>query len=353
MKHRAHPLFVIVVAIALYALFGPAAEARPDDDAAKSLEALQAQVEVLRNALGKQAAAHAALQDKVAKLEKALPGDSVRVRELAVQNAAGKTVLRMGADKTGGGRLEVFAKTGKRVALLFARSDNDGEIALYDEEARLRANLGGNDTGGYANFYGETGEQAAYIGSDTGKPYGYVAVYGGNEEALVGLYGNAKGGVVSCRNRETKKEIVMIGAEPKTGTGLVGLGTTAGKPALLQFVTKNGGQIKVLNADNKEAAFLGASASPAGNGLFYVSKKDGGRVFETGSTAGGGGYLSLRNRLNKRVLFAGAASGTAPDDGVLEVSRKDGKLGVVLRGYAGGSSVRVYDANGNVKNILR
>jgi len=366
MNNIAAGLSIIALAFGGYTYF----ELQKIDDGGK-LEALQKQVAALDDALVTETNAREAAEARLAKSEGRLdaleapkpepepepePEASVgplTTTELIVQSADGKKLLRLGANRGGGGQIEVFAKNGKRVAVLFARSDNDGELALYDESGILRSNIGGNDTGGYANFYGSGKQLAAYIGADTAKSHGYIAVYGPGKKEVVGLYANAKGGVVSVRNAETKKQVVMIGAAPNNGMGFIGLGTTEGKPASAFFVTRNGGQIKTLNADGKTAAFLGVSANPAGNGLLYLCRKDGERIVEAGATATRGGYCSMNNGQSKRVLFMGASTGTAPDDGVLEVARKNGKLGVVLRAYSGGSSVRVYDKDEKVKVNLR
>lgn len=375
---------LVVAVVALggvgYAIFGTRPAEGPAPATAASVEALQAQVALLEGDLlearqarqESRAAAEAAraeevaavdvlerqvadLTTRLAKLEADDPssGRTLVAEELILKSADGKTVLRLGARTSGGGELRVYAKSGKLATLLHARSDDDGELALYDHTGALRANIGGNDAGGYANFYGRSDKLAAYIGGDAEKDSGYVSIYAGGEQEVVGLYGNPKGGVLSVRNQETKKQIVMIGAAPSNGAGFIGLGTVDGKPALAQFVTENGGQVKALNADGKTAAFLGVSASPAGHGLLYVSNKRGTRVIEGGATESAGGYVSLHNEKQKRVLFMGASSGTAPDDGVLEVGTRDGKLGVVLRGYGGGSSVRVYDKSENVIKQLR
>jgi len=374
---------VVGVALGLFLMFGSKTEAGPAPASFESVEAVASDVAALKALPESLAAARAALatetearvraEARVEALEVAVrelgtrqadlakrlaerkpaSGEPVTTTALHVKSADGRTLLRIGEAPGGGGSVELFSKSGKRAARLFARTDDDGELTLHDHTGVLRANIGGNDDGGYANFYGGDGKLAAYLGADAAKKSGFIAVYGGGKQELAGLYANAKGGVVSVRNAETEKQIVMIGAAPSNGMGVIGLGTDQGKPALASFVTKNGGQFKVLNADGKTAGFLGVSANPAGNGLLYVSRKDGERLMETGAGTAGGGYMSFNNSANERVLFLGASSGSAPDDGVLEVARKNGKLGVVLRAYEGASSVRVYDKDEKVIQQLR
>lgn len=374
---------VVGVALGLFLMFGTKTEAGPKPASAESLAVVASDVAALKALPESLAAAQASLAtetearvsaearvqalevalrdlgERQADLEKRLAeqrpanGESVTTTELHVKSADGRTLLRIGEAAGGGGSVELFSKSGKRAARLFARTDDDGELTLHDHKGELRANIGGNDDGGYANFYGGDGRMAAYLGADASKKSGLIAVYGEGKKEVVGLYANSKGGVVSVRNAETDKQIVMIGAEPNNGMAFIGLGTDQGKAALAGFVTKNGGQIKTLNADGATVGFLGVSANPAGNGLLYVSRKDGKRLMETGAGTEGGGYMSFKNSKDERVLFLGASSGEAPDDGVLEVARKNGKLGVVLRAYESASSVRVYDKNEKVIKQLR
>ena len=369
MSKLALVLALVGVGLGGYALFGPREDDGPEPASVASLEALRGEVETLKAALATAQQAHGQAltrleaieetlrsgEERMAQLEAAKPEapTSVTVQEVKLVTAEGTPLLRLGATSDGAGEIEVFAKNGKRVVRLFARSDDDGELALYDEDAVLRANIGGNDDGGYANFYGRTGTLAAYLGADSREDCGFIGVYGAGKKEIVGLYGNEKGGVISVRNGETENQILMIGAAPNNGMGFVGLGTSEGKAGLALYVTETGGQIKAMNADEKTAAFLGVSADPAGNGLMYVARKDGNRLIEAGATSAAGGYISVRNGADERVLFMGASTGEAPDDGVLEVAHKNGKLGVVLRAYSGGSSVRVYDDAEKVKVNLR
>ena len=118
-------------------------------------------------------------------------------------------------------------------------------------------------------------------------------------------------------------------------------------------MTRDGGQFGVFNATAKKVGFVGVSASPAGNGLVYVARDDGVRLWEAGRNSSRGGYMSVKNGSGKRVVFLGSTTGDQADDGVLEVSTRPGGLGVVLRAYGPQSSVRVYDAAGKVKDTMR
>lgn len=274
------------------------------------------------------------------------------VRHISIRNAQGKVVLRLGAGENGGGQIEVLAKNGQTVVTLLARSDNDGEVRFFDEGGVLRSTMGANDDGGYANFYARTGELATYVGSDGAADTGYIAVLGKGKRKVIELSCHEKGALVKVTNSEGQR-VVSLGAAPDTGTGVLVLSSEKGAPGVTLYTTGHGGQINVLNDQGKKAGFLGVSADPAGNGLWYVARKDGQRIVEAGATSAAGGYMSMRNSANKRVLFLGATTGKDSDDGVVEVSRRSGGLGVVLRGYSGGSSATVYDAGGKAKAQLR
>ena len=118
-------------------------------------------------------------------------------------------------------------------------------------------------------------------------------------------------------------------------------------------ITDGQGRVVMRLSADLAAYVGGVRAHPAGNGLLYVARDDGSRLIEAGRNSGRGGYMSVRNGEGKRVLFLGASTGDAPDDGVLEVSRSSGGLGVVLRGHAGGSFVQVYDLQGKAKTRIK
>ena len=87
-------------------------------------------------------------------------------------------MISLTANETGGGELTVSRDDGRRIARLYARTDHDGELDLYDEHAVLRANVGGNSDGGYCNFWNRAGDTAVYIGADGGAETGYLALFG-------------------------------------------------------------------------------------------------------------------------------------------------------------------------------
>jgi len=279
--------------------------------------------------------------------------ESVTARELNITNAEGKVVIRLTANASGGGELTVSRDDGRRIARLYARADHDGELDLYDENAVIRANIGGNVDGGYSNFWNRSGDTAVYLGADAESESGYVAVYGPGEKRVIELLSNDRGGVFTVRGLESGRTIATLGAAGDTGTGYLGLGSPDGTTGVALYTTTHGGQVKVLNNEGSSVAFLGVSADPEGNGLLYVANKAGQRIMEAGANTSFGGYVSLRNSKDKRVLFMGSSTGTSPDDGVIEVETAAEKLGVVLRAYAGGSSVRVYDDGEKVKSQLR
>ena len=74
--------------------------------------------------------------------------------------------------------------------------ERDGELRLYDDKGRMRSSLGGNDEGGYANFYNRKGDLACYVGGDAGAERGYVALYGHQKGKVLELVGTPKGGAV-------------------------------------------------------------------------------------------------------------------------------------------------------------
>lgn len=268
---------------------------------------------------------------------------SANALEIRAEN--GVTVLRLSTTSWGGGQIEIFNQAGKVATRLFVRKDQDGELRLYDEHGSLRSTIGGNDAGGYANFYNRKTKIAAYIGADSAKDSGYFSLMGANEKKIVEAFANAKGGMVAVGNTATGKIVANLGTAPDTGTGITGLAGPDGRPGFMAFCTKDGGQATVLNAQGNKGAFLGISSNPAGNGLMYVARTDGKRLIEMGANAGRGGYFSVFNSQSKRVIFAGASTGDSPDDGVVEVERAGGQLGVVLRAYRGGSSVRMVKVN--------
>ncbi|MHC4959287.1 MAG: hypothetical protein ACYTGN_13035 [Planctomycetota bacterium] len=113
---------------------------------------------------------------------------------------------------------------------------------------------------------------------------------------------------------------------------------------------KGGGRIEVLSPSGKRAAVLSCRADSGGELLLYDDK---GRLRTTIGGNDDGGYLSVRNGTGKRVVYLGASTGKAAGDGVFELYRADGKLGVVNRANAAGSSVATYDSTGRVKKALR
>ena len=324
----------------------------------------------------------------------------LRAFQVEITNEKGQVVLRLGAAKGGGGEITVLNQEGGTALRLHARTDQDGEVQLYDETSKLRAAFGGDREGGYANLYNRKGDLACYVGGDTGSERGYVALYGREKAKVLELIASTKGGGVRVRNGSGKTAVAMLGATDDTGAGFLAVGSPAGAPAVeisstpkggnvtvrsheskspvailcaapdtgtgylglrcekgrsgvAMYTSQHGGQVNVLNTAGKKVAFLGTSAAPAGNGLAYVARDDGQRLFETGRNGHRGGYASIRNGLGKRVVFLGATTGEHPDDGVVEVTQKSGTLGVVLRGYGPQSSVRVYDREGKVKDSLR
>ncbi len=278
---------------------------------------------------------------------------AVTTSEINLVNADGTLVVRMYARASGGGAIDVFNKAGKLATRLYARNDHDGELQLNDENGELRSNIGGNDTGGYANIYNRKGDLAVYAGGDSEADAGYVAVWGPKEVKAAEISVNKFGGAFAARNVATNKRVTSLGTAPDTGTGVLAIASKEGKAGVGAYVTEDGGQLMALNGAGKRAAFLGVSADPAGNGLIYVANKSGQRIVESGANAGGGGYMSVRNSVDKRVLFLGATTGKAADDGVVEVQRKSGDLGVVLRAYEAASSVRIYDKDEKVIKQLR
>ena len=197
------------------------------------------------------------------------------------------------------------------------------------------------------------GRTMAVMGSESGKDGGYFALYGSNNKKAFEAYTHKKGGLFVARNTETNKSVALFGAASDTGTGLLSLSSATGKRGVTVYTTKNGGQIAALNAQNKTVAFLGVSSDPAGNGLVYAARDDGQRILEFGRNAHMGGYLSVRNGLGKRVVYLGASTGNTPGDGVIEITRNNGKLGVVARAYLGGSYVRIYDKDEKIVKQLR
>lgn len=320
---------------------------------AEMVNGLSDRVALVERAGSRRASTLERLDKRLEGLRPSTPSDTLSVKSLEVRNGAGKVVVRLGMTPTGGGMIEVRNRMGKRAARLLVRSDNDGELRLYDDKDTMRTAIGGNDEGGYANFYSRAGDLAAYIGGDSGADAGYIAVFGKKEKKALELYSNEKGGIVAARNVVTDKRVATIGTAKDTGTGVCVMNAGNGKRGLFMFTSEDGGQLAIQNSSEKRVAFLGASSDPAGNGLLYVARKDGQRIGEIGVNDSKGGYLSVKNHNDKRIIFMGAATGESEGDGVLEVGRRSGKLGVVLRGYAGGSSVRVYDIAEKVKEQLR
>jgi hypothetical protein len=191
------------------------------------------------------------------------------------------------------------------------------------------------------------------VGSDSEADAGYVVVYGAKDKKVIDLFANERGGRMSVRDAASGNTVVNLGSDTTTGSGYLGMGDAHGFPGVAVFTTDEGGQVQALNRNGKTAAFLGVSSSVAGNGLIYVSNKDGDRLFETGANVAGGGYTAIFNTKSRRIVYLGGSGGTDPDDGVLEVVTAAGKLGVVVRAYSGGSSVSVYDPTEKVKSQLR
>lgn len=248
----------------------------------------------------------------------------------AIYAANGKKGAEIVANKRGALFATTNVQTGERTGAFGTADDvGDGFLALAAKSGKARAILFGLEGGGRLSIADKAGETVAQLGT------------------------NAKGASLELLNSETKRSVAVLGTASDTGTGLLALNRPDGKLGMALYTSQHGGQMNVLNGDGKKAAFIGVSANPAGNGLMYVARTDGQRLFESGATASAGGYMSVRNHRGERVLFIGASGGQSKGDGVVEVSRRGGKLGVVLRAFQGGSSLRVYDAEGKVKTQVR
>ena len=265
-----------------------------------------------------------------------------------------KSAAYIGADaSTKGGYMAIYAPGGTKAAEVTTHAKGAAFIASNVGSGKRTAILGTDDASGHGvMLVGTSGGEARVLAS-AATDVGRVAVSGGNHRLAGVLSSNAKGGSLELRNVENDRQIAFLGTATDTGTGMLALSRPDGKLGIAQFTSPQGGQHVIYNGDGNKAAFFGVSGSPAGNGLLYVARKDGQRLFEAGANAGRGGYMSIRNSLDQRVLFLGASGGTSADDGVVEVARRGGKLGVVLRAYGGGSSVRVYDSEGKVKSQVR
>ncbi|MDA1194652.1 MAG: hypothetical protein O2894_05655 [Planctomycetota bacterium] len=285
--------------------------------------------------------------------EPAQPASVIEATEVVLRNSDGDIVLRLGATTAGAGVVEVFNKTGQLATRLFARPDRDGELQLFDEHGELRANIGGNDVGGYINIYKSQDVPAIYLGADSDREAGYAVVYGAGGKPAVQLFEDDGGGRVAASRAGDGRRVIEMGAAPEGAGGFLALSNGAGNPGLACYCSDVGGQVKALNSDGNAAAFLGVSSDPAGNGLIYVARADGQRILETGANTSRGGYLGINSGDGKRTVFLGSSTGESAGDGVLEIMRKQGSLGVVLRAYEGGSSIRVYDKDEKVIQNLR
>ena len=149
------------------------------------------------------------------------PAQPVVTRELQIHNAAGKVVMRLGEAEGGGGQIQLYSAEGVVAARLIVRTDHDGELRLYDDKGRLRANIGGNDDGGYANFYSKTDKMALYVGADSAADAGYVGLY--KEGTRVAeMLANKSGGSFAASCAKTQKRVAELGAAADSGTGLLG-----------------------------------------------------------------------------------------------------------------------------------
>ena len=373
-------LYVVVAFLAVSVL----ERATADDEATKEAETLRARTLELVGADGKVALRLAATQhggkievrNKDGRTVVNLEARADKDGEIKLYDESGIYRANIGGDKTGG-YVNVMGAQRKTAAYLGSDSGTGGGYAaIYTANGKKGAEIVVHKRGAlFTARNADTGQRTVAIGTadDAGDGFLALAAKNGKPRAIVaGLQGggrvsiadkadqtiaslgtNAKGATLELVNSQAKRAVTFLGAAPDSGTGMLALSREDGTLGMAMYTSQHGGQMNVFNSGGKKAAFLGVSANPAGNGLMYVGRTDGQRLFETGATANRGGYLSVRNHRNERVLFLGASSGQSAGDGVVEVSRRGGKLGVVLRAYEGGSSTRIYDTAGKVKSQLR
>ncbi len=151
--------------------------------------------------------------------------EALTAREINIENADGKVVLRLSANDNGGGRVQIYAKNGAEVARLAAGA-----------------------TGGHAR-YSDNGEKSvAYVGADPGTGTGYVAVRG-KEKSGVSLFVHEYGGVVHT-NRSNGKPSVSLGSGIDDGSGYMFISDRNDDPALA-FITAPAPTISVVSNDGK------------------------------------------------------------------------------------------------------
>ena len=275
-------------------------------------------------------------------------GSPISTSQLEITAPDGRVVMRLGTLGGGGGMIQVFNKNGKVAAQLYADKDNDGTFALCDAGGVGRAFLGGSVSGGYANFKTKSGKMGARIGGNATRDAGHFTLYGGGKQRVL-LRALGKSGYARFDNDASS--VLVLGGTSDSGAGFIDVSNADNKTGLRLQVAKTGGEISIKNPNGKRTAFLGCSSN-RGNGVLIIAHNDGRNIVEV-SGNDGGGYLAAHNWRDKRSIFLGAATGKGRGDGVLELSRSNGEVGVMARAYDGGSAFSVYDSAGNLRKQLR
>lgn len=241
------------------------------------------------NLIGGSNAPHAWAQDKEAM--------EITCRALKVVDDKGKVRLQLAYNQAGG-VLHVNNAGGKTVAVVEADKD-----------------------GGLLSILGHDGKERAFVGVGIKQSGGliYLKDTQGKTRANLLVHQDGNGGL-SFRNAGGTEE-AFYGVSSKGLGGLINLNGPDGKSRVILDCDKEGrGALEMINADDKSEIFLGSSAKGWG-GLLNINAPNGAAGIILDVDDKGMGRMNLRTKDAKRFVFAGADE----EGGTIQVYGYDGK----------------------------
>ncbi|MBL9080205.1 MAG: hypothetical protein JNK76_00275, partial [Planctomycetales bacterium] len=219
---------------------------------------------------------------------------------IAVLNQNNKIACRItnGADKSDGGRMEVFNPTERSVASIAAQQS--GGLLVLDA-ANKSAGFVAQATidGGRFGLSDGRGEPAVV---------GYADKFGGNVEvfnpmakSVVMLGANVDGGLISLANKNDK-EVVRLATNHDSEGGSVSVRSKDGYYIAQLRSDSDHGSLLLRNAIDKQAVFIEGTYQ---GGKLTLSHSDGEAVLLQAQANGFGGLLELGNTNNKAVVRIG------------------------------------------------
>lgn len=216
--------------------------------------------------------------------------------------------------------LKVVDDKGK-VRLQLAYNQTGGVIHLNNADGKTVAALEADKDGGFVSVLGHDGKERAFVGVGDKQGGGliYLKDNQGKNRANLLVYQDGNGGLL-FRNADGRQE-AFYGVSAKGLGGLINLNSPDGKSRVILDCDKEGrGALEMINGDDKSEIFLGSSGKGWG-GLLNINAPNGTAGIILDIDDQGMGRLNLRAKDAKRFVFAGADQ----EGGTIQVYGYDGK----------------------------